>query len=276
MRVALITGAANGLGLALSTICLTKDFIVVLVDKDNAKLRDEAKSLTELFPNQVHSIVCDITNTNDVKQLALKVQHLGLSVDWLFNNAGIIGSIGPLWTLDINTVYQVMEVNVYGMVHMIQEFMPLLIEQANPAHIINMASLYAVCSGSQLAPYSMSKHAVLALSESLYFDLQRLNKAIEVSVVLPSFTNTDLLKPTSPSQETNFHHSLNTLLSHSRPPLEVASQIIAQVEQKKFYIFPDKEVKSYSEERNQSMIAQTPPHLNSIEKLMRSLSKRST
>ena len=276
MRVALITGAANGLGLALSTICLTKDFIVVLVDKDNAKLRDEAKSLTELFPNQVHSIVCDITNPNDVKQLALKVQHLGLSVDWLFNNAGIIGSIGPLWTLDINTVYQVMEVNVYGMVHMIQEFMPLLIEQANPAHIINMASLYAVCSGSQLAPYSMSKHAVLALSESLYFDLQRLNKAIEVSVVLPSFTNTDLLKPTSPSQETNFHHSLNTLLSHSRPPLEVASQIIAQVEQKKFYIFPDKEVKSYSEERNQSMIAQTPPHLNSIEKLMRSLSKRST
>lgn len=271
MNVAVITGAASGIGLALSTVCLQKNMLVVMIDKDEAKLHLESTKLNTLFPNQVQKYYCDITQPQQVTEL---VHHIP-RVDWLFNNAGIIGTMAPLWELSSEEVHKVIEVNVYGMLNLIQAFTPLLFQQQHTSHIINMASLYAVCSGSQVAPYSMSKHAVLALSESLYFDLKRLNKPVEVSVVFPSFTDTALLSQPTTNECSSFHNSLNALLAHSRPAMDVAQHIIQEVEQKKFYIFPDKEVKGYGEERVHAMVQQEVPHLNNVEKVIRSLIKRS-
>ncbi len=275
MNVALITGAASGIGLALSIVCLHKGFTLVMVDKDETKLNEEARKLNEQFPNRVLSKVCDLTQAQAVNQLADDLFQELPYINWIFNNAGIIGALAPIWELKPEQVEQVFAVNVYGMIHVIQAFIPFLFKQEKPAHIINMASLYAVCTSSQVAPYSMSKHAVLALSESLYFDLQRLAKPIDVSVVLPSFTDTSLLITSPSSNEPSpFQHSLNLLLAHSRPAMDVATYIINEVEQKKFYIFPDKEVKEYAEERVNAMMNQDKPHVNSIEKLMTSLIKR--
>jgi short-subunit dehydrogenase len=207
--------------------------------------------------------------------MASTVQKEVSYIDWIFNNAGIIGSLAPVWEQEITEIHKVLDVNIFGMIHMLKSFMPLLFQQQRPAHIINMASLYSVCAGSQLAPYAMSKHAVLALSESLYFDLKRLQKSIDVSIVLPSFTDTSLLSPSQSNDASSFHHALNTLLAHSRPAIDVAAYIVQEVEQKKFYIFPDKEVKGYCEDRTHTMIEQNNPHLHNIEKLMLSLFKRS-
>ena len=125
-----------------------------------------------------------------------------------------------------------------------------------------------------MASYAMSKHAVLALSESLYFDLQRQEKPVDVSVVFPSFTDTALLANKPAENASAFYHSLNSLLAHSRPALDVAEHIIREVGQKRFYILPDKEVKGYSEERIKAIIQQENPHINNIEKLLGSLLKR--
>jgi NAD(P)-dependent dehydrogenase (short-subunit alcohol dehydrogenase family) len=275
MKVSLITGAANGIGLALSSVCLHKGYTVVMVDNDEAKLNHEAEQLNAQFPNQVHAFACDVTQSHEVMQLAKQVQQELSRVDWIFNNAGIIGHLAPIWDLQPEHIQKVMDVNVFGMTHMVQAFAPILFQQSFRSHLINMASLYGLCSGSQLAPYSMSKHAVLALSESLYYDLKRLDKPVDVSIVFPSFTDTGLLSHAPANQPAGFHHSLNSLLGHSRPALEVAEHIIRDVEQKKFYIFPDKEVKGYCEERTKAMVAQEDPHVNNVEKLMGSLIKRS-
>lgn len=275
MKVALITGAANGIGLALSKICLEKDFTVIMVDINKAKLDVEVEQFKARYSPAILSYHCDITQPEQVQHLANTLKSEVSHIDWLFNNAGIIGNLSPIWEQESEQVQKVMEVNVFGMIHMLHSFMPLLFEQQKRAHIINMASLYAISSGSQLAPYSMSKHAVLALSESLHFDLQRLQKPIDVSVVLPSFTDTALLSQGKSNDISSFHHSLNSLLAHSRPAIDVATQIIHEVEQKKFYIFPDKEVKGYCEERSRAMVEQKSPHINNIEKLMLSLFKRS-
>lgn len=275
MKVALITGAASGIGLALSTVCLQKGFTVIMIDKNEAKLHSEIELLKAQYSNSILSYLCDITQSEAVQQLAAMIQKKVSHIDWIFNNAGIIGSLSPIWEQDLSQIHKVFDVNIFGMIHILQCFMPQLLQQQHPAHIINMASLYAICSGSQLAPYSMSKHAVLALSESLYFDLKRLQKPINVSVVLPSFTDTALLSPPTPHEASSFHHSLNNLLAHSRPAMEVAAHIIEEVEQKKFYIIPDKEIKGYCEERTKSIVAQDNPHTNNIEKLMLSLFKRS-
>lgn len=274
MQVAVITGAASGIGLALSRVCLQKGASIVMTDNDHYKLEKEKELLSTEFPGQVTSIPCDVTKSAEVEQLAQHTEQQLGRVDYLYNNAGIIGNLSPVWELTPTQISNVMDVNLYGMIHVIRAFSPLLFKQNFNSHIINMASLYALCSGSQLAPYSMSKHAVLALSESLYFDLQRLEKPVKVSVVFPSFTDTSLLSNTSSPDNPNFHHSLNALLSHSRPAIEVALHIVKEVEQEKFYILPDKEVKGYCEERTNSILLQEEPFLNNVEKLMRSLVKR--
>lgn len=274
MNVALITGAANGIGLALSTLYLQQGHAVIMVDKNEAKLNEEAGSLSSQFPQKVSTYSCDISNNESVQYLAQCVEEQGGRIDWIYNNAGIIGELAPVWELKAEHIEQVMEINLYGMIHIIRAFMPLLLKQQVHAHIINMASLYALSSGSQMASYAMSKHAVLALSESLYFDIKRLEYPIDVSVIFPSFTDTGLLASTSSQQHSAFHDSLNTLLTHSRPALDVAAHIIKEVEQKRFYIMPDKEVKGYCEERARAVVLQENPHINNIEKLMNSLIKR--
>ncbi|ARB90836.1 SDR family NAD(P)-dependent oxidoreductase [Legionella longbeachae] len=273
MKVAVITGAASGIGLALTQIHLQRENFVVMVDKDSVKLKNEATRLSALFPEKILEVSCDITHPNEVAQLAQHVQSKLGRIDWIYNNAGIIGQLAPIWDLCPEQIQKVMDVNLHGMIYIIQAFAPFLFEQVFHSHIINIASLYALCTGSQTTTYSMSKHAVLALSESLYFDLKRMEKPVNISVVFPSFTDTALLSHDehTPSQ---FKGILKSLLSHSRPAIDIADHIVQEVEQKKFYIFPDKEVKGYCEERTKAMILQDPPYVTNIEKLMGALMKR--
>ena len=275
MKVAVITGAASGIGLALTHVYLQQDNLVVMIDKDNEKLKNEAQQLSTLFPEQVIEIPCDVTQIDQVTQLAQQVQQTLGRIDWIYNNAGIIGQLGPIWDLCPESIQKVMEVNLHGMIYMIQAFTPFLFQQTFYSHIINMASLYALCAGSQTASYSISKHAVLALSESLYFDLERMKKPVKVSVVFPSFTDTALLSHHE-NTHSQFQDVLKSLLSHSRPALDLAKHILQEIEQNRFYIFPDAEVKGYCEERTNAMILQENPHVTNIEKLMGALIKRSS
>lgn len=274
MKVALITGAASGIGKSLTEIHLEQKHHVVMLDNNTQQLEFEAQQFSECFPRQVTAISCDITKEQDIRQCVERVQKDGLPIHWIFNNAGIMGTIAPLWELSVSEVVKVIDVNVMGMVHVIQGFLPLLFKQDFTSRIINIASLYGVCAGSQLAPYSMSKHAVLALSESLHFDLERLNKPVQISVAFPSFTDTSLITNIQAQTNQNFHHSLGNLLTRSRPAREVAEYIVQAVAQEQFYIFPDKEVKSYCESRTQAMILQEEPHRHNIEKLLSSLQRR--
>ncbi|HHA3707572.1 TPA: SDR family NAD(P)-dependent oxidoreductase [Legionella pneumophila] len=274
MNAVVITGAASGIGLALSKVCLQKGKTVVMVDNNEGSLNRADKLFSNDFPNQIISAHCDVTQEHEISELAqLVYQNLG-QIDWIFNNAGIIGNLLPAWELQASDINQVMEVNLHGMLNMIRSFMPYLFKQNFRSHIINMASLYALCTGSQMATYSMSKHAVLALSESLYFDLKRLKKPVDVSVVFPSFTDTSLLASSGKLNHSPIHNQLNNLLAHSRPAIEVAEHIVREVEHKRFYILPDKEVKGYCEDRTKAILLQENPHHNSVEQLMCSLLKR--
>lgn len=270
MKTVLITGAANGIGLALSHVCLEKSYSVIMTDLNQEKLSYEAKDLLNQYPKKVFAYPCDVSKEDQVKQLAEYCFAQVKQIDWLFNNAGIIGKLLPAWELSAKDIEQVMEVNLFGMANVIRVFLPTLFKQTTRSHLINMASLYSFCTGSQMAAYSMSKHAVLALSESLFFDLNRLEKPVDVSVVFPSFTDTSLLS----KSDNSFQAQLGNLLSHSRPAAEIADYIVREVKENRFYILPDKEVKGYCESRTNAILMQETPHRNSVEKLMCSLLKR--
>lgn len=274
-KVAVITGAASGIGLALAEQCLKRcGMNVVMADISVTSLCDKVEQLSTDAGSEVLGVVCDVSRPDSLRHLAKQTIERFNRIDWLFNNAGVSGHFAPLWELTNEHIRKVMDVNLYGVLHGIQAFLPFMFKQQHRSHIINMASLYGLCSGSQLSAYAMSKHAIVALSESLYFDLQRLEKPVSVSVVCPSFANTQLLKNSTPLDNSKFHEMLAELIARSRPAQDVAKHIIDGILADIFYILPDKEVKEYCAQRTQAVIEQYPPHSHSLEKIISTLSKR--
>lgn len=273
-RVAVITGAASGIGLALSHLCLQKGMKVVLADINTEQLHKILQDLQVSFAENVAAHVCDVSEPDSVNDLACYTIKTFGRVDWLFNNAGISGHLAPIWQLPIAQIRQVMDINLYGVIHGIHSFLPIMFQQKHRSHIINVASFYGLCSGSQMAAYAMSKHAVIALSESLYFDLQRNNKAIDVSVACPSFVSTGLLQNSKPENDKGVHTLMADLIERARPAEDIAKSIINGVEKSIFYILPDKEVKDYCEQRTRAIVDEKNPHCHSMEQIVRMLSKR--
>lgn len=273
-RVAVITGAASGIGLALAQSCIQRGMQVVMADNAAIALDDKVTQLSSNEHADVLGVVCDVTKPENLDNLAMMTMQRFNRVDWLFNNAGISGHLAPVWELDNDHIKKVMDVNLHGVIHGIKAFLPLMFKQQHRSQIINMASIYGLCSGSNMAAYAMSKHAILALSESLYFDLQRLDKPVDVSVVCPSFANTQLLTSSMPAEENKLQGMLGDLIARSRPAEDVAEHIVREVDKNTFYILPDKEAKQYCQQRTNSIIEQSPPHQHSLEKIIAALSKR--
>lgn len=272
--VAIITGAAQGIGLALAKACLTDNMAVVLLDVAQAALAEQVKELALLPQAEILGLVCDVTSAEQVKQAAEQIINRFQRVDWLINNAGISGPLAPIWALNTTDIHQVFDVNIFGMIHCIQAFLPFMLEQNHASHVINMASYYGLCSGSQMGAYAMSKHAVIALTESLYFDLQRLQKPIHVSVVCPSITNTQLLVNSKSENTSKLQQRISRLIEQGRPVEETAAHIISAIKNQDFYILPDTEVKQYCEQRAQAVINQTLPYKYDFEKIFDSLLRK--
>ncbi len=273
-RVAVITGAASGIGLALAKACALDGMCVVMADVSQIALHEQAKQLRLSSHTDILEVVCDVAKPDDVKELAKQTYEHFSQVDLLINNAGISGHLAPLWELTCQHLRHVLDINLFGIVHGVQVFLPFLFKQKNRSHIVNMSSVYGLCSGSQMAAYAMSKQAIVALSESLYFDLKRLNKPVDVSVVCPSFANTPLLANSAPQTGGKLHNMVSDLMERCRPPEDIAACIMREIKNKTFYILPDKEVKDYCEQRAQAIVNQTAPHEHSLEKIIASLSKR--
>lgn len=273
-KVAVITGAASGIGLALAKACILDGMSVVMADIAESALDHQVKQLTASTQTEILGVVCNVANEIKIEQLAKQtIENFG-RIDLLINNAGIIGHLAPIWELTAEHVRHVIDVNLHGVLNCVQAFLPLMFEQQHRSQIVNMASFYGLCSGSQIAPYAMSKHAIVALSESLYFDLQRLRKPVDVSVVCPSFANTQLLANSAPlNTTTGIHSKVGHLMQRSRPAEDVAEYILREIKHRRFYILPDKEVKNYCEQRTQAIVDQTVPHEHSLEKIFAFLSK---
>ncbi|MCA0403652.1 MAG: SDR family NAD(P)-dependent oxidoreductase [Proteobacteria bacterium] len=273
-QVAVITGAANGIGLALTECFLKEGIHVVMADNAVSPLCDQVERLSEQSTSEVLGVVCDVTKPSSVQNLAKQAFEHFDRVDYLINNAGISGHMATLWELTPEHIHKVMDVNLYGVIHTIQAFLPHFFKQEESSHIVNMASLYGLCSGSLLSAYAMSKHAIVALTESLYFDFKRTNKNIDLSVVCPSFVNTGLVSNSTPIHQDKLHQLMGDLVSRSRPADDVATHILAEIQKKIFYIMPDKEVKNYCTSRNEAIVFQQEPHVHSIEKIIVSLCTR--
>ena len=263
-KVVVVTGAASGIGFELAKACAQKGMRVVLADNDVTALCDSVEVLTPL-DTDVLGVVCDVSKLESMRHLAKQTLERFGRVDWLFNNAGVFGNTGPVWELSIEHMRTVMDINLYGVLNGIQVFVPIMARQQTQCHIINSASILGLCSTSNLSPYIMSKHAIVSLSESLYFDLKNKGKNINVSVSCPAFTDTQLIHNSSPLHENELHKAIADLISQGSAASEIAEKIIEGVHANQFYILPNDEVKQFCKSRAMDINQQNNPKANALE-----------
>ena len=188
-NVAVITGGASGIGLALAERFIAEGMRVVLADIDAPKLRDVEARLSEAGAD-VATMICDTTAEAAVNELAeFTLDRFG-AAHVLCNNAGILG-VGDAWRDPIELWEWVIGVNLYGVIHGIRAFLPIM-EQQGVGHIVNTASMAGLTALPGAAPYNVTKHGVVALSEGLFLELAASGSPVKVSALCPGFVKTDL------------------------------------------------------------------------------------
>lgn len=182
-RVAVVTGAAGGIGLAIATRFAAEGMKVVLADIDGQVLAESVGRLAEEYPDVI-GVEVDVRDGGSVAAVAQAAVDRFGGIHVAVNNAGIVNR-GLSWELTEADWRRVLDINLMGVIHGIREFVPPIIASGEEGHVVNVASLAAVNVISRLGPYTASKHAVLGVSDVLALDLAEVGAPVGVSVVMP-------------------------------------------------------------------------------------------
>lgn len=237
MRVAVITGAASGIGAGLAREAVRRGFQVVLADRDEAALDKVAHEIGDA----ALAVPTDVTDPAALEALAERAWDAHGQVDLLFNNAGILAS-GFSWEIPAETWQRVIDVNLAGVVNGIRAFVPRLLAANRPARIVNTASVGGFLPSPMMAPYSATKFAVVALSECLAGELKMLGSQIEVSLLAPGPVKTAIFREPAPESAAQFQQFMHTLLeSQGLTPDQFAPLVFDAIERGDYWIFPQPE-----------------------------------
>lgn len=238
---AVVTGAASGIGRAISVALAARGANLMLVDIDSAALHATARHLGETAPAiRVLPIVADLSQPGHVAGLAGSAFEAFGRVDWLFNCAGLLAS-GRSWEFDEQQWARLMDVNFWSVVRATRAFVPRMAAQGS-GHIVNIASLAGMLPAPWLAPYTVSKHALVAYSETLQQEFQALDMPLHVSVALPGPVDTGISRhigaPTGDAAVDGVNTYLRGMIAEGMAPAALATIVLAGVDLKQFWIFP--------------------------------------
>ncbi len=246
-KVAVITGAASGIGRGIAERCVSEGMRVVLADIDDANLA-KAESELKALGETVLGVRTDVSKRSDVELLARQTLDAFGQVHLLVNNAGV-GAGGSPWEATWNDWEWVIGVNLWGVIHGVKVFTPLMLSQNVECHIVNTASAAGLVVGGSSAPYSVTKHAVVTLSESLYLTLQRRSALVKVSVLCPGLVRTNIAncedrRPAdlkneaveiSPEMRAGLA-AFKKFIEVSMTPSQVADMVFEAIKNEQFYI----------------------------------------
>lgn len=259
-HVAVITGGASGIGLAVAEAMIAEGMSVVLADIDAPKLRDVEARLSEDGAS-VATKVCNTTVEAEVNALIeFAVDRFG-GVHVMFNNAGIAG-VGDAWVDPVEIWSRVLDVNVLGVVYGIRAALPVMQEQG-VGHIVSTASHAGLNGAPGIAPYVASKHAVVGLSESLFLELELTGSPIGASVLCPEFVKTDLMGKEPDTVESPMAQFVNQMLAAGVDggiaASEVAAAVVSAVKAGRFWIVTHDSTREASVARVQRAAAGVNP-----------------
>jgi NAD(P)-dependent dehydrogenase (short-subunit alcohol dehydrogenase family) len=251
-KVAVITGAASGIGRGIAERCVSEGMKVVLADIDEANLT-KAEAELKTSGGTVLGVRTDVSKRSDVELLARRAVDAFGQVHLLFNNAGVAAG-GPPWEATWNDWEWVIGVNLWGVIYGVKVFTPQMLAQNTECHIINTSSAAGLIAGGFSAPYTVTKHAVVALSESLYLTLQQRNSLVKVSVLCPGLVRTNIAnaernrppelrnEPVTMTPEMQAGlAAFKAAMEASMPPFQVADVVFDAIRKEQFYILPHPE-----------------------------------
>jgi len=247
-KVAVVTGAASGIGLALAERFAAEGMKVVMADVETAALA-EAVTGPKQRAAAVLATQVDVSKAADVERLARETYDAFGAAHVLCNNAGV-AVIGAVHEHTLADWEWVINVNLWGVIHGVRAFVPRMLASGEDAHIVNTASMAGLTTSPFMSVYDVTKHGVVALSESMYKEFAVTGAPIGVSVVCPGLIDTRIMASArnrpgtladegkqSPMAEA-FEQNLADRLAGGYPPSEVAEQVVQGILEQRFYIVP--------------------------------------
>lgn len=271
-RVAVVTGAASGIGRGMAERWCAEGMKVVLADIEAEALATAEREL-RAGGAEVVSVVTDVSSAESMDALAQASLDAFGAVHLVCNNAGVGGG-GMMQQLTTDDWQWVLGVNLWGVIHGIRVFLPILLQQ-DEAHIVNTASMAGMVSGPFMGPYNATKYAVVGISETLYKEMTMQSLPVGVSVLCPGWVDTNIAdsdrnRPASLAStaagddvinDSNavMRDMLKQLLTSGLKPHEVADQVADAVKSNRFYILTHPEMKPAIETRMRDILGGTNP-----------------
>ncbi len=246
-KVAVVTGGASGIGLAMAERFAREGMKLVLADVEKEPL-DEATARFQAEGVEVLASLTDVSDADQMDALGAATLDAFGAVHVVCNNAGVATG-GRSWELTTADWKWVIDVNLWGVIHGIRVFAPHLVSQ-DQGHIVNTASVAGLLSVPGLGPYSVTKHGVVTLSETLYGELVATGSKVRVSVLCPSWVRTGIFEAdrNRPAADSNpeteeatkrreHYRQLGALLlTGAMSASEVADRVFEAIVDERFYI----------------------------------------
>jgi len=271
-RVAVVTGAASGIGLALAERFAAEGMKVVMADIEAAALATASDGLRRKGA-EVRATRVDVSRPEDVERLADETYRAFGAAHVVCNNAGV-AVIGAVHEHTLADWQWVINVNLWGVIHGVRAFLPRMLGGGDEGHIVNTASMAGLTTAPFMSVYDVTKHGVVALSESMYKELAATGAPIGVSVACPGLIDTNIMRSARNRPEAlaeggkagpmaqAFGQALSDRLAGGYPPSEVAEQVFAGIRDERFYIVPAQpEVKGNIAIRAQDLLELRNPTL---------------
>lgn len=254
-KSAVITGAASGIGLGLAREAARRGLRLVLADRDATALAAVADALPDAL-----AVPTDVTDQSAVDRLAEAAYDRLGAVDLLFNNAGIMAT-GFTWEIDPARWDASLKVNIGGVLNGIRAFVPRMLQAAAPARIINTASVGGFNPSPLMSPYSATKFAVVAITESLKGELDMLGAPIAVSLLAPGPVRSaifdDPFSGTIHPATEKFVEALRGMIGqYGMDPEPFAAAVFDAIDRGDYWIVPQPEALDPMLEQRHAMIAQ--------------------
>jgi len=268
-KVAVVTGAANGIGRGIADRCVKEGMKVVLADVEEEALK-KAEEEMKTADAETLSVLTDVSKVEDIESLAEKTLDAFGTVDLLFSNAGVCvradTSISESTLADWEWI---VGVNLWGVIHCLRTFVPIMLQQGTEGHIVNTSSFAGFLSAPGMAVYQVTKHGIVTLSESLYHELKLKKSRIGVSVLCPGHVRTQILeaernrpiKLRNPSNNKSHDQQYEKIIQQGMPPEQVAEHVFNAIQENKFYIFTHPEYKKVMQLRMEDILQERNPTL---------------
>jgi NAD(P)-dependent dehydrogenase (short-subunit alcohol dehydrogenase family) len=264
-KVCVVTGAASGFGREFARKAASLGMRLVLADIEPGSLESCAEELRQAGA-EVMAQQTDVSRADEVQSLADQSFARFGAVHLLFNNAGVAAG-GFLWEHTPADWQWVLGVNLMGVVHGVHSFVPRMIAQGDDSHVVNTASVAGLISPQLMGVYNVSKHAVVALSETLHHDLRVARASLGVSVLCPAFVPTGInrsernrpeaLRASTPATEsmTAAQRSLDQAVGSGRLDARAIAELsFSAVRERRFYCLSHPKILGAVELRMQDIL----------------------